>query len=206
MAKSEATMPKAAPDCQSVLRTLSFGQRIAEEERDYLANYFVETDQWRRMYSGDVDIVYGAKGSGKSALYFLLLDRSDSFERSGIRLSSYPGENPRGTPVFRDLTTEPPASEREFVALWKLYILSLLGREVLRLDLNSFAALNLVEKLRAAELLEAGGSLQALLEGFGAIYADSAGSKAASLSTRCPERRAALRVKSFSSSHQLNSV
>ena len=81
-------MPKAAPDCQSVLRTLSFGQRIAEEERDYLANYFVETDQWRRMYSGDVDIVYGAKGSGKSALYFLLLDRSDSFwNRSGIRLS-----------------------------------------------------------------------------------------------------------------------
>jgi hypothetical protein len=156
-------MSKIAPDCQSVLRTLSFGQRIAEEERDYLAKYFVETDQWRRMYSGEVDIVYGAKGSGKSALYFLLLDRSDSFERSGIRLIT--GENPRGTPVFRDLTTEPPASEREFVALWKLYILSLLGREVLRLDLKSPAALNLVEKLRAAELLEPGGSLQALLKG-----------------------------------------
>ena len=80
-------------DCQNVLRTLSFGQRIAEEERDYLARYFVETDQWRRMYSGDVDIVYGAKGAGKSALYFLLLNRSDSFDRLGIKLIT--GENPR---------------------------------------------------------------------------------------------------------------
>ncbi len=38
-------MSQTAPDCRSVLRTLSFGQRIAEEERDYLAKYLVETDQ-----------------------------------------------------------------------------------------------------------------------------------------------------------------
>ena len=43
--KPEATMSQTAPDCRSVLRTLSFGQRIAEEERDYLAKYLVETDQ-----------------------------------------------------------------------------------------------------------------------------------------------------------------
>src|SRR5207237_881456 len=73
----EVTMSTDPIDCRAVLRTLNFGQRIAEDERDYLARYFVETDQWRRMYSGEVDIVYGAKGSGKSALYFLLLDRSD---------------------------------------------------------------------------------------------------------------------------------
>ena len=204
MAKSEVTMPKAAPDCQSVLRTLSFGQRIAEEERDYLANDFVETDQWRRMYSGDVDIVYGAKGSGECPEFHFSIDQTLSNDPD-IRLIT--GENPRGTPVFRDLTTEPPASEREFVALWKLYILSLLGREVLRLDLNSFAALNLVGKTaRCGTFRGWGEACKHSSREFGTIYADSAGSKAASLSTRCPERRAALRVKSFSSSHQLNSA
>jgi hypothetical protein len=149
-------------DCRAVLRTLNFGQRIAEDERDYLARYFVETDQWRRMYSGEVDIVYGAKGSGKSALYFLLLDRSDSFDELGIKLVT--GENPRGTPVFRDLATEPPTSEREFVDLWKLYILSLLGRVVLQLGLVSPEALTLSDKLRDAGLLEPEGGLKSLLK------------------------------------------
>jgi hypothetical protein len=154
-------MPAESLDCRAVLRTLSFGQRIAEEERDFLAKYFVETDQWRRMYSGDVDIVYGAKGSGKSALYFLLIERSDSFRESGINLIT--GENPRGTPVFRDLATEPPASEREFVDLWKLYFLSLLGQVILQLDLSNVEAVNLLERLRGAGLLKPEGGLKALL-------------------------------------------
>ena len=159
---TEGVMSAELIDCRAVLQTLNFGQRIAEEERDYLARYFVETDQWRRMYSGEVDIVYGAKGYGKSALYYLLLDRSDSFDKLGITLIT--GESPRGTPVFRDLATEPPASEREFVDLWKLYILSLLGRVILQLGLTSPEARSLVDKLRGADLLETGGGLKALLK------------------------------------------
>jgi hypothetical protein len=155
-------MPPPKTDCQTVLRTLNFGQRIAEEERENLARYFVETDQWRRIYSGEVDIVYGAKGSGKSALYFLLIDRTDSFDKSGIKLIT--GENPRGTPVFRDLATDPPASEREFVALWKLYFLSLLGRDIAEAGLNSPEASNVVSILREANLLEMEGGLKALLK------------------------------------------
>jgi hypothetical protein len=50
-----------------VLKTLTFGKRIAEEELDALGSYFVETDHWRKLIAGEVDIVYGAKGSGKSA-------------------------------------------------------------------------------------------------------------------------------------------
>jgi hypothetical protein len=66
------------------LQALTFGQRIAEEEREQLASYFVETDLWRRMLAGEVDIVYGAKGSGKSAIYALLLDRDTAFRERGI--------------------------------------------------------------------------------------------------------------------------
>jgi len=63
------------------LDATSFGARVAEEEADDLGEYFVETDQWKRVYRGDVDVVYGAKGSGKSALYSLLVERgTESFD------------------------------------------------------------------------------------------------------------------------------
>lgn len=148
-------------DSRSVLRTLSFGQRIAEEERENLARYFVETDQWRRMNEGAVDIVYGSKGSGKSALYFLLLDREEAFSKRGIILVT--AENPRGAPVFGDLTTDPPSSEREFTDMWKLYFLSLLGRVIRERAATSPGADVLIEKLASAGLLESAGGLKALL-------------------------------------------
>jgi len=39
-----------------VLKNLTFGGRIAEEEREQLAKYFVETDQWRQVRNGSVDV------------------------------------------------------------------------------------------------------------------------------------------------------
>ena len=60
-----------------ILSKASFGNRIAEEEIDHLQSYFVETEQWRKVLSGDVDIVFGAKGSGKSALYSLLVAQKE---------------------------------------------------------------------------------------------------------------------------------
>jgi hypothetical protein len=97
---------------------------VAEEEIDQLTAYFVETDHWRRLYRGEIDVVYGAKGSGKSALYSLLLSRSSELKDQRILL--VPAENPRGAPAFRDLLLDPPATEREFVNLWKLYFATLL--------------------------------------------------------------------------------
>lgn len=110
---------------EEVLSHVEFGQRIAEDEGDALTDYFVETDDWRRIFRGDIDIVYGPKGAGKSALYSLLVARASELIDRGIILVA--GENPRGTPAFRDLMTDPPASEREFMSLWKLYFLSLLS-------------------------------------------------------------------------------
>ena len=37
------------------LRALSFGARVAEEERDVLSDYFVETELWNSVRSGQVD-------------------------------------------------------------------------------------------------------------------------------------------------------
>ena len=110
----------------SILTKAEFGSRIAEEELDHLQTYFVETEQWRKVLAGDVDIVFGAKGSGKSALYSLLVGQKEQL-RLGRRTMFLAAENPRGTPAFRDLTTAPPLSEEHFHGLWKLYFLSILA-------------------------------------------------------------------------------
>ena len=100
-------------DKHAILRSITFGHRIAEEETDVLSTYFVETDHWERLYRGDIDVIYGPKGSGKSALYSLLLSKSTQlFDRNIVLVA---GENPRGATAFRDLATDPPASEREFI-------------------------------------------------------------------------------------------
>lgn len=104
---------------------LTFGARTAEEERTELSNYFVETDQWARVASGMVDVIFGAKGAGKSAIYTTLMNREPDLSARGIIPIS--AENPRGSTVLSGLTSDPPTSESEFVAIWKTYILTLLG-------------------------------------------------------------------------------
>jgi hypothetical protein len=136
------------------LRATKFGQRIAEDEADDLALYFVETDQWRKLISGDVDVVYGPKGSGKSALYSLLRQKREDLLRWGIIPAS--GESVRGTPVFQELVADPPASEEQFRSLWKLYFLSLIGEAFKRLPIKNEAAIRVMDALEHAGLLVQG--------------------------------------------------
>lgn len=111
---------------REALTRINFGARVAEEEADQLGRYFVETDTWRRLFAGDIDVIYGAKGSGKSALYALLVQRKDELFDSRVVL--IPAENPRGTTAFKDLVADPPTSENEFNGLWKLFFASLIGK------------------------------------------------------------------------------
>lgn len=112
---------------QEILEAASFGERIAEHEMKDLARYFVVTEQWRALLAGEKDIVYGPKGSGKSALYSLLMQNDGRLfdERQIIVI---PAEKPSGTPAFQDLAKDPPAAEHEFIIVWKLYFLSLVAR------------------------------------------------------------------------------
>jgi hypothetical protein len=114
---------------RDALENATFGKRVAEEESEILSQYFVKTEQWKRLIAGDVDIIYGPKGSGNSALYSLL---TREFEKLRIerRIVGIPAENPRGTPAFRDLVDDPPASEEDFRQLWKFYLLSLLAEYI----------------------------------------------------------------------------
>ncbi|HVC45393.1 MAG TPA: hypothetical protein VND20_11300, partial [Candidatus Binataceae bacterium] len=81
-------------DKKSILRTMKFGHRVAEDETDELGEYFVETDEWVRLYRGEIDVIYGPKGAGKSALYLLLVSKTNSlFDRNILLI---PAENARG--------------------------------------------------------------------------------------------------------------
>lgn len=139
---------------QELLKQMTFGARVAEDETAELAKYFVETDQWSRIFNGDVDIIRGEKGAGKSAIYSLLTTRNDRLFFRGILLAT--AERPRGATVFRDLITEPPTTEQEFVSLWKLYIVTLIGQKLS--ESTRFAeasAQRLIKLLRDSEMLEA---------------------------------------------------
>lgn len=148
-------------DKMEVLRQLTFGQRVAEEEGEALAAYFVETDQWRRLYADEIDVVYGPKGSGKSALYSLLNARTDDLFDRQIILA--PAENPRGAPAFQDLATDPPASELEFVGLWKLYFACLISGVFDDLGIHGSDATAVHDALEREGLVRGERSLQSVL-------------------------------------------
>lgn len=76
-----------------VLKRIKIGERVAEEA-DELVQYFLETEQWRQMRSGDIDVVYGPKGPGKSVLYTLLSKKENELFDDGILIA--PAENVRG--------------------------------------------------------------------------------------------------------------
>ncbi|MCB0540694.1 MAG: hypothetical protein KDE33_24470, partial [Bacteroidetes bacterium] len=108
-------------DKVELIKSIKFGHRIAEDEAEQLAKYFVSTEDWRRLFENEIDIIYGTKGAGKSALYAILDSKKMELFDKTVLLAT--AENPRGNTVFEGLTSSPPTSEIEFIRLWKLYFL-----------------------------------------------------------------------------------
>lgn len=140
------------------LSLVTFGDRVAENEAAQLASYFVKTDDWTQLRAGYIDVVFGAKGAGKSALYTLLNQEAESFEASGILLMS--AEKPTGQTVFSEIRNEPPTSEAEFVGLWKIYICQLIVEALVQRGRCTGEAEVVRQKLVEAELIEEHNSLK----------------------------------------------
>ena len=147
---------------QETLARVNFGRQVAEEEGDDLSAYFVETDNWRRVFEGEIDIIYGPKGAGKSALYSLLVARTNELFDRDIILT--PAENPRGTPAFSELVADPPASETEFINLWKLFFLSLLASSFEDYGISDQNAAHLQEVLAQEGLVKGKQTLKGLVQ------------------------------------------
>ncbi|MHB8283870.1 MAG: P-loop ATPase, Sll1717 family, partial [Caulobacteraceae bacterium] len=144
-------MSQVVPTALDVLRKSTFGRRTAEEERQQLRAYFVETEQWRQVFAGEIDVVYGPKGSGKSAIYSLIIDsENDLFDRNIIAVAA---ENPQGAPAFQALSTDSPKDHFEFVSLWKLYIASLCAQNFRFYGVGGPDANKVVSLLEEANLI-----------------------------------------------------
>lgn len=139
-----------------LVQSISIGSRVAEEENKQLARYFVETENWRKVYDGESDIIFAPKGGGKSAIYSMLISRSDSLFDRNIVLAT--AENTRGSTVFADVTGEAPASEAEFIGLWKIYLLSVIAQKFIDFGIKNKSSSNLYAKLDAVGLLPQGGA------------------------------------------------
>lgn len=150
-------------DKHATLRSVTFGHRVAEEETENLASYFVETDHWTRLFRGDIDVIYGPKGAGKSALYSLLISRSSELFDKNILLVA--AENPRGAPAFRNLLLDPPATEREFIGLWKLYFATLLHGLLTEYGIKNDSVTQLQRALEREGLVRGSLSLAGILTG-----------------------------------------
>jgi ABC-type molybdenum transport system ATPase subunit/photorepair protein PhrA len=142
----------AAMTRAELLRQLSLGTQVAEEETSALARYFVETHQWNKIANGEKDLIRGDKGAGKSAIYSLLVNRQTEFFDAGILIVG--AENPRGDTVFKQITTDPPASEQEFITLWKLYILVLIVKELREVGIESASIDIVCKSLEESGLIE----------------------------------------------------
>ena len=62
-------------DPTTLLHTLSIGDPRAENEMTTLDRYYLNTDHFDRALRGEVNLVVGRKGSGKTALFIRLRDR-----------------------------------------------------------------------------------------------------------------------------------
>lgn len=109
---------------QKVLESLDIGNGVAERERESLKDFFYESNEWKRLKNGSIDLVFGAKGSGKSALFFNLLENEYELEQEGKLLIS--SENIAGGSVFEAVRRSPPKHEDDYEAIWKLYLLVLI--------------------------------------------------------------------------------
>ena len=149
-------------DKRQVLQGISFGERIAEDEVDDLSSYFVETNQWQRIFAGEVDVVYGAKGAGKSAIYSLLLNRQQDLAEK--RIMVIPAENPRGDTVFKELVdNQPEITEQQLYNLWKLYFLSLVADQLRKAGILDSKLKKVIKALEDANVLPKDTTLSKLL-------------------------------------------
>lgn len=147
---------------RDVIRKISFGESIAEQEAEKLKDYFLQTEFWNAIRSGKNDVIYGAKGTGKSALYTGLTNDTDKLFDENILLAL--AENPTGNTAFSGLTNDPPTSETEFIRLWKLYFLVIAANLFDEYSFNDDDSKKIKEILRDCDLIPAQNRLSSFLK------------------------------------------
>lgn len=80
----QSAQPSIVSEPSTFLTQLNLGSSSAENEFQELGNYYIETDEFRRAIRGEVQVILGRKGAGKSALFFQLRDRLRSDKKNVV--------------------------------------------------------------------------------------------------------------------------
>lgn len=136
-----------------LLKQLDFGSSVAEHDK-LLESYFVETETFRALVEGRVDVVAGDKGTGKSAIYRILSQRYTHMPELG-HVEVISAFNAAGSPIFQRLNEGEIQSEAQYIGIWKAYILALAGNWILEL-----AAGDYTEDMRRLDQLLKGAQLR----------------------------------------------
>lgn len=74
-ASLQSVQPVTVLEPSTLLARLKLGAPSAENEFQELGQYYLQTDEFQQTLHGEVQIVLGRKGAGKTALFFQLRDR-----------------------------------------------------------------------------------------------------------------------------------
>jgi hypothetical protein len=74
-ARFQRSTPLMIVEPSTLLQRINLGASAAENELRDLDYYYLETDEFRRTFRGEVRVVSGRKGAGKTALFAYLRDR-----------------------------------------------------------------------------------------------------------------------------------
>jgi len=115
---------------QSLLAQISIGDYIAEQEKEEISEYFVETSPYKEALNSTNCIFIGRKGSGKSAILYKLKDELSSDKRNHVCLIKPVGYELEG--LVSMMKQSIPISEKGFLteSFWKFLIYTELARSV----------------------------------------------------------------------------
>lgn len=116
------------------LQSLRFGDPTAENEMTTLAAYYMQTEQFDRALRGEVNLVVGRKGAGKTALFIQLRDRIRADKRN-VMVDLKP-EGYQLIKLKEDLLTYLTEGSRQHLitAFWEYLLLLEVAYKVLEKD------------------------------------------------------------------------
>lgn len=145
---------------QKVLESLEIGNGVAELERSILSSFFFESITWKKLRKDKIDFILGPKGSGKSALYYYLLEHESELHSEGNFIVS--SENTSGESVFSTLANGVNFEEEDLTRIWKLYFLTLILDTCKKNGITSKVSEQTEELLRQEGIYEQGWSISQL--------------------------------------------
>lgn len=133
-ARFQRLAPPIVSEPKTFLERLNLGASAAENELPELGYYYLETDEYRRALRGEVRVVTGRKGSGKTALFAQLRSRLRK-DRSRIVLDL----RPEGFQLvkFKERVLdhlEEGTQEHTITAFWEYLLFLEIGHRILEKD------------------------------------------------------------------------